>query len=150
MQGSSAARITRTANVDGRAATVGLARHGTLSRKTPRGTLIDSLVRPESHTPSACCRTVWLTMPGERDTLEAVVAHAERAASVSAADNALRRDKVGLPDAIRWVQRRVRLAHAVLVLVTRPALRAARACVAEVGAVRTRSEPTAPWSRYAH
>ena len=35
-------------------------------------------------------------LPGELDTLEAVVAHAERPPSRSAAANALRRDPVGL------------------------------------------------------
>ena len=79
-------------------------------------------------------------MPGELDTLEAVVAHAEGAASVSAAANALRRDPVGLAGAIRWVQRRVRLVHAVLVLVIGLLPEQLERCVAEVGAVRTRLE----------
>ena len=86
MQGSSAARITRTANADGRAATVGLARHGTYARKTPRGTQIARWYCPESHTTfSLLPDCLAARLPGELDTLEAVVAHAERAASVSAA-----------------------------------------------------------------
>ena len=50
MQGLSAARITRTADADGRGATVGLARHGTYARKTPRGTRIARWYCPQSHT----------------------------------------------------------------------------------------------------
>ena len=96
MQGSIAARITRTANADGRGATVGLARHGTYARKTPRGTQIARWYCPESHTTfSLLPDCLAARLPGEFDTLEAVVAHAEGAASVSAAANALRRDPVG-------------------------------------------------------
>ena len=95
-----------------------LARHGTYARKTPRGTQIARWYCPESHTTfSLLPDCLAARLPGELDTLEAVVAHAEGAASVSAAANALRRDPVGLAGAIRWVQRRVRLVHAVLVLV---------------------------------
>ena len=141
MQGSIAARITRTANADGRGATVGLARHGTYARKTPRGTQIARWYCPESHTTFSLlpdCLSARLL--GELDDVEAVVAHAEGAASVSAAANALRRDPVGLPGAIRWVQRRVRLVHAVLVLVIGLLPEQLERCVAEVGAVRTRLE----------
>ena len=77
-------------------------------------------------------------MPGELDTLEAVVAHAERAPSRSAAANALRRDPVGLAGAIRWVQRRVLLVHHALLLVIGLLPEQLERCVAEVGAVRTR------------
>ena len=59
---------------------------------------------------------------------------------MSAAANALRRDPVGLAGAIRWVQRRVRLVHAVLVLVIGLLPEQLERCVAEVGAVRTRLE----------
>ena len=52
----------------------------------------------------------------------------------SAASNALRRDPVGLADAIRWVQRRCLVHHALLLVIGLLLER----CVAEVGAVRTR------------
>ena len=94
-----------------------LARHGTYARKTPRGTKIARWYCPESHTTfSLLPDCLSARRPGELDDVEAVVAHAEGAASVSAAANASRRDPVGLPGAIRWVQRRVRLVHAVLSL----------------------------------
>ena len=81
-----------------------LARHGTYARKTPRGTQIARWYCPESHTTfSLLPECLAARLPGELDTLEAVVAHAEGAASVSAAANALRRDPVGLAGAIRWV-----------------------------------------------
>ena len=118
-----------------------LARHGTYARKTPRGTQIARWYCPESHTTfSLLPDCLAARLPGELDTLEAVVAHAEGAASVSAAANALRRDPVGLAGAIRWVQRRVRLVHAVLVLVIGLLPEQLERCVAEVGAVRTRLE----------
>ena len=125
-----------------------LARHGTYARKTPRGTQIARWYCPQSHTTfSLLPDCLAARLPGELDTLETVVplatrarlvAHAEGAASVSAAANALRRDPVGLPGAIRWVQRRVRLVHAVLVLVIGLLPEQLERCVAEVGAVRTR------------
>ena len=46
MQGLSAARITRTANADGRGATVGLARHGTYRAQDPARDADRSLVVP--------------------------------------------------------------------------------------------------------
>ena len=70
-----------------------LARHGTYARKTPRGTQIARWYCPESHTTfSLLPDCLAARLPGELDTLEAVVAHAERAPSRSAAANALRRE----------------------------------------------------------
>ena len=116
-----------------------LARHGTYARKTPRGTQIARWYCPESHTTfSLLPDCLAARLPGELDTLEAVVAHAERAPSRSAAANALRRDPVGLAGAIRWVQRRVLLVHHALLLVIGLLPEQLERCVAEVGAVRTR------------
>ena len=67
-------------------------RHG-YARKTPRGTQIARWYCPESHTTfSLLPDCLAARLPGELDTLEAVVAHAERAPSRSAAANALRRE----------------------------------------------------------
>ena len=79
-------------------------------------------------------------LPGELDTLEAVVVHAEQASSLAAAANALRRDAVELPGAMRWVERRVRLVHHVLSIVIGLLPESLARCIAEVGAVRTRLE----------
>ena len=95
-----------------------LARHGTYTRKTPRGTRIARWYCPESHTTiSLLPDCLAARLPGELDELEAVVAHAEQAPSLAAAANALRRDPVELPGAMRWVERRVRLVHHVVSIV---------------------------------
>jgi len=77
-------------------------------------------------------------LPGELDTLEAVVAHAEQAPSLTAAADALRRDAVELPGVMRWVERRVRLVHHVLGIVIGLLPEQLARCIAEMGAVRTR------------
>ena len=85
------------------------ARHGTYTRKTPRGTHIARWYCRESHTTfSLLPDCLAARLPGELDTLEAVVAHAEHAPSLATAANELRRDAVELPGAMRWVERRVR------------------------------------------
>ena len=80
-----------------------------------------------------------------------MVAHAEQAPSRSAAGDALRRDAVELPGAMRWVERRVRLVHHVLTHRRRlasPDLLAR--CVTEVGAVRARLETETALENAAH
>lgn len=115
------------------------ARHGTYARKRPRGTLIARWYCPESHTTfSLLPDCLAARFPGELDEVEAVVAHAEQAPSLAAAANALRRDAVELPGAMRWVRRRVRLVHHVLTLVIGLLPELLTRCVAEVGAVRAR------------
>ena len=101
-----------------------------------------SLVLPcESHTTfSLLPDCLAARFPGELDEVEAVVAHAEQAPSLAAAANALRRDAVELPGAMRWVERRVRLVHHVLTIVIGLLPEPLARCVAEMGAVRTRLE----------
>ena len=116
-----------------------LARHGTYTRKTPRGTRIARWYCPESHTTfSLLPECLAARLPGELDEVERVVAHAEQAASRVAAADALRHDAVELPGAMRWVARRVRLVHHVLGIVIALLPEHLMRCVAEVGAVRTR------------
>ena len=116
-----------------------LARHGTYTRKTPRGTHIARWYCRESHTTfSLLPDCLAARLPGELDTLEAVVAHAEFAASLTAAADELRRDTVELPGAMRWVERRVRLVHHVLSLVIGLLPERLARCIAEMGAVRAR------------
>ena len=118
-----------------------LARHGTYARKTPRGTQIARWYCRESHTTfSLLPDCLAARLPGELDHVEAVVAHAEQAASLSAAANALRHDAVELPGAMRWVERRVRLVHHVLSIVIGLLPEPLARCIAEMGAVRTRLE----------
>ena len=118
-----------------------LARHATYARNTPRGTQIARGYCRDSHTPfSLLADCLAARFPGELDTLEAVVAHAEQAPSVAAAANALRRDAVELPRAMRWVERRARLVHPVVSLVIGLLPEPLARCIAEVGAVRTRLE----------
>ena len=116
-----------------------LARHGTYTRKTPRGTRIARWYCPESPTTfSLLPECLAARLPGELDEVEQVVAHAEQAASLAAAGDALRRDAVELPGAMRWVARRVRLVHHVLTLVIGLLPERLARCVGEVGAVRAR------------
>ena len=63
-----------------------LARHGTYTRKTLRGTRIARWYCPESHTTiSLLPDCLAARLPGTVDELEAVVAHAEQATSLGAA-----------------------------------------------------------------
>ena len=118
-----------------------LASHGTYTRKTPPGTRIARWYCRESHTTfSLLPECLAARLPGELDTLEAVVAHAEQAPSLSAAADTLRTDPVELPGAMRWVERRVRLVQHVLTLVIGLLPEHLARCIAEVGAVRIRPE----------
>ena len=116
-----------------------LAGHGTYARKTPRGAKIARWYCRESHTTfSRLPDCLAARFPGELDEVEAVVAHAEQAPSLAAAADALRRDAVELPGAMRWVERRVRLVHHVLSIVIGLLPEQLARCIAEMGAVRTR------------
>ena len=116
-----------------------LARHGTYTRKTPRGTHIARWYCRDSHTTfSLLPDCLAARLPGELDEVEAVVAHAEQAPSLAAAADALRRDAVELPGAMRWVARRVLLVHHVLTIIIGLLPEHFARCVAEMGAVRTR------------
>ena len=118
-----------------------MAGHGTYARKTPPGAKIPRWYCRESHTTiSLLPDCLAARLPGTLDEVEAVVAHAEEAPSQSAAADALRRDPVGLPGAVRWVRRRVLLVHHALTLVIGLLPEQLARCIAEVGAVRTRLE----------
>ncbi len=120
-----------------------LAGHGTYARKTPRGAKIARWYCPESHTTiSLLPDCLAARLPGTLDALEAVVVVAEGAKSQEAAANELRRpaddDAIELPGAIRWVRRRVRLVHNVLVRVIGLIPDRLAGCAATMGAVRER------------
>ena len=115
------------------------ARHGTYSRKSPRGVRIARWYCPESHmTFSLLPDCLAARLPGTLQDLEAAVAVAEAASSLAAAADAVRRDAVLLPGAMRWVRRRVRLVHRALAAVRGLWPERFLHCAAEVGAFRAR------------
>ena len=120
-----------------------VASHGTYSRKTPPGAKVPRWYCRESHTTiSLLPDCLAARLPGTLDDLEAVVVAAEGARSLEAAANELRRpaadDAVELPGAMRWVRRRVRLVHDVLVRVIGLIPDRLAGCAATMVAVRER------------
>ena len=92
-----------------------LARHGTYARKTPPGTRIARWYCPESHTTfSLLPDCLAARLPGTLAELEDAVVVAERATSLAAAANTVRRDPIELPGAVRWLRRRIRLVRLAL------------------------------------
>ena len=120
-----------------------MARHGTYGRKSPPGARVPRWYCRESHTTiSLLADCLAARLPGTLDDLEAIVVAAEGARSVAAAGNELRRpeddDAVALPGAMRWVRRRVRLVHDVLVRVIGLIPDRLAGCAATMVAVRAR------------
>ena len=114
-----------------------LSRHGTYPRKTPRGTRIARWYCPDSHRTFSLLPDCFAArLPGTLVDLEAVVAVAERSGSLAEAANAVRRDAIHLPGAMRWVRRRVRLTHRVLRVVLGLWPDRLAGCAATVGALR--------------
>lgn len=96
----------------------GFARHGTYVRKRPPGTQIARWYCPPGHcTFSLLPDHLAARFPGTLTEIETVVAAVERAPSLEAAANALRRDDVTLPSALRWTRRRLRLVYTALTVV---------------------------------
>ena len=92
-----------------------LARHGTYARKTPPGTRIARWYCRESQTTfSLLPDCLAARLPGTLAELENAVVAAERATSLSAAADTIRRDLIELPGAMRWLQRRIRLVRRAL------------------------------------
>ncbi len=121
-----------------------LARHGTYERKTPRGVRVARWYCPESHTTfSLLPDCLAARLPGTLADLEAAVAVAEQAPSLAAAADAVRRDAVHLPGAVRWLRRRVRLAHRALTVVRGLFPERLARCAATVGAFRVRLDTDA-------
>lgn len=132
-----AARLERCPNHPGGGCS--LSRHGSYERKTPAGARVARWYCPESHTTfSLLPDCLAARLPGTLNDLEAVVVAAEDARSLESAANALRADAVELPGALRWVRRRVRLVHNVLVRVIGLIPDRLAGCAAMMGAVRAR------------
>lgn len=93
------------------------ARHGTYRRKTPAGTQVARWYCPESHTTfSLLPDCLAARLPGTLTDLETVVATLEQAPSLEVAARRLRLE-IGLPGALRWLQRRLDVVHRCLVVV---------------------------------
>lgn len=82
-------------------------------------------------------------LPGTLQAMEEAVASAEAASSLAAAADALRRDAVHLPGAIRWLVRRVRAVHGNLAAVRGLWPERFLECAPEVMAFRARLQTEA-------
>jgi len=117
----------------------GFARHGTYPRQWPPGTLIARWYCPQGHrTFSLLPDHLAARFPGTLAEIEEVVATVERARSVEAAADALRRDPITLPSAVRWVRRRVAPVRALLTIVVGLLPQRLLGCAPTIGALRTR------------
>ncbi len=115
------------------------ARHGTYQRKTPPGTHVARWYCPESHTTfSLLPDCLAARLPGSLNDIEEVVAIAERAPSLEAAANAVRRDHIALPGALRWLRRRIQLVQRCLQLVIGLVPERFAGCTAGIDSFRTR------------
>ena len=117
----------------------GFARHGTYERKKPAGTLIARWYCPQGHhTFSLLPDHLAARFPGTLSQIEHVVATVERAKSVEAAADLLRRDAITLPSALRWVRRRLAPVRALLTIVVGLLPQRLLGCVPTIADLRTR------------
>jgi hypothetical protein len=117
----------------------GFARHGTYARKWPLGTLIARWYCPQGHcTFSLLPDHLAARFPGTLAAIEQVVATVEQAKSVEAAADALRRDPVTLPSAVRWVRRRIAPVRKLLTIVVGLFPQHLLGCVPSIAALRAR------------
>ena len=117
----------------------GFARHGTYERKRPPGTCIARWYCHKGHcTFSLLPDHLAARFPGTLSEIEQVVAAVEQARSVEAAADALRRDAVTLPSAVRWVRRRVASVRALLTIVVGLFPQRLLGCAPSIAAVRDR------------
>jgi hypothetical protein len=92
----------------------GFARHGSYRRVWPSGCRVARCRCPEVRTTiSLLPEFLCSRLTGPLAEVEAAVAVAEAASSLEAASEVVRPD-IGLPGALRWLRRRVRLVHAGL------------------------------------
>ena len=137
------ARLDRCPNHP-RPGSCSLARHGTYLRKRPAGVLIARWYCPQSHTTfSLLPDCLAARLSGTLRELEAVVVHAEQAASLMQAADQVRRDDITLPGAMRWLGRRVRLVRQALRAVIGLLPQHLAGCRAELTACRQRLDSEA-------
>lgn len=116
-----------------------MARHGTYERKTPPGTRIARWYCPESHTTfSLLPDCLAARLPGSLSELEDVVCVAERAMSLEAAADQVRRDHIALPGAMRWLRRRIQHVQRCLLLVIGLLPERFSGCTAHIDSFRER------------
>ena len=117
----------------------GFARHGTYERKRPPGTCIARWYCHKGQcTFSLLPDHLAARFPGTLSEIEQVVAAVEQARSVEAAADALRRDAVTLPSAVRWVRRRVASVRALLTIVVGLSPQRLLGCAPSIAAFRDR------------
>jgi hypothetical protein len=117
----------------------GFASHGTYERINPPGTHIARWYCPQGHrTFSLLPDHLAARFPGTLCEIEQVVLTVERARSVEAAADALRREPITLPSAVRWVRRRVAPVRALLTIVVSLLPQVLLGCTPTIGALRTR------------
>jgi hypothetical protein len=115
----------------------GFASHGTYARKRPPGTLIARWYCPQGHcTFSLLPDHLAARFPGTLAEIEQVVAAVEQASSLEAAADALRRDPVTLPSAVRWVRRRMTPVRALLTIVVGLLPQLLQGCAPTITALR--------------
>jgi hypothetical protein len=117
----------------------GFSRHSAYERKTPAGTLIARWYCPQGHcTFSLLPDHLAARFPGTLSEIEHVVATVEQASSVEAAAEALRRDDITLPSAVRWVRRRLAPVRALLTIVVGLLPQRLLGCMPRITHLRTR------------
>jgi hypothetical protein len=95
----------------------GFARHSPYLRKNPSGTYIARWYCRKGHcTFSLLPDHLAARFPGTLSEIEQVVATVEQASSLEAAADALRRDPITLPSAVRWVRRRLAPVRQLLII----------------------------------
>jgi len=115
------------------------ARHGTYERRSPPGTHIARWYCRQGHcTFSLLPDHLAARFPGTLAAIEAVVIAVEQAPSLEAAADALRRDPVTLPSAVRWVRRRVVPVRRLLTILVGLLPQLLLGCTPLLGAFRAR------------
>jgi hypothetical protein len=117
----------------------GFARHGTYARVNPPGTRIARWYCPAGHcTFSLLPDHLAARFPGTLSDIEHVVLTVERAKSLEAAANELRRDDITLASALRWVRRRVAPVRRLLTILVGLLPQWLQGCAPTIAALRTR------------
>jgi hypothetical protein len=114
-------------------------RHGTYKRVHPPGTRVARWYCRTGHcTFSLLPDHLAARFPGTLPEIERVVVAVEQAKSLEAAADALRREPITLPSAVRWVRRRVAPVRRLLTIVVGLLPQWLQGCAPQLTAVRAR------------